>query len=234
MTFNPNDHMTKYKGKDYLPAYARIMWFRDQNPSGVILTELVNLDPPVIKATISNESGQIVATGHGMAIDNGKVIWTGRSVEKAETAAISRALAHAGFGTQFAEEDDTDYLADNPIDIAAPPRQNGATRPAPAPEATITSAVSEHGQIELVGAYSLTPAQLETNLDRVSWALVNKTVMTNPTIFEVKEPNHFDNLKKMYLKEHENDQDGLAVDLTVGAALQWFKEHREERNRATA
>jgi len=161
MTFNPNDHMTKYKGKDYLPAYARIMWFRDQNPSGVILTELVNLDPPVIKATISNESGQIVATGHAMAIDNGKVMWTGRAIEKAETAAISRALAHTGYGTQFAEDDDADYLADSPIEKAPPSRQNGVARPTPAPAATITSATPQTGQIELVDPYGLTGAQLD-------------------------------------------------------------------------
>lgn len=161
-----------------------------------------------------------------------------KALNKAATAAMKYWLMKTFLLTTGDEEQDTEFDGSIRGKTAPPSRQNGVARPAPAPApapaATITSATPQKGQIELVGDYGLTPAQLETNLDRVSWALVNKTVMTNPTIFEVKEPNHFDNLKEMYLKEHENDQDGLAVDLTVGAALQWFKEHREERNRATA
>lgn len=195
MTFDASPYLIKLQGKDYLPAYARIMWFREANPHGVISTELVNFDPPVFRATITNDAGQIVATGHGMAIDKGNSKWSGRAIEKAETAAISRALAHAGYGTQFVEDDDADYPADSPIQKPAPPpRQNGATRPAPAPAATITSIAPETSpntaQIELVGTYGLTPAQLDApaNSD-VLWPVV----YANLSAFRFEARNHAKN-----------------------------------------
>ncbi|NWF65610.1 MAG: hypothetical protein HXY38_15040 [Chloroflexi bacterium] len=154
-TFDPAPHLIKLQGKDYLPVYARIMWFRMANPDGVISTDLIQLDPAVVRATITTAAGQIVATGYGTAVDNRSAKWAGRAVEKAETAAIGRALAHAGYGTQFVEDDgDADYPADSPLDKT--------TRPAPAPViASPPSPPTKNGQIEMVGAYGLTDAQLD-------------------------------------------------------------------------
>jgi hypothetical protein len=41
---------------------------------------------------------------------------------KAETAAIGRALAHAGYGTQFTGEDEGDFLADSPVENGHKPQ----------------------------------------------------------------------------------------------------------------
>ncbi len=73
--------------------------------------------------------GALLATGHGSA-DAGerRVVWSGREFEKAETAAIGRALAHAGFGTQFTADDEGEHLADSPVERSAQP----ATKRAPA------------------------------------------------------------------------------------------------------
>lgn len=53
-------------------------------------------------------------------LPNGQVTITGN------TAAIGRALAHAGYGTQFAgnEIDDTDHLADSPVERKSPTNSN--------------------------------------------------------------------------------------------------------------
>lgn len=115
--FDPKSHMTNLKGKDYLEVKWRIVWFKDENPNGSIQTEIVNYQPLVARAVVFNNDGVLVATGHGSANLNGKsAVWAGREVEKAETAAIGRALAHAGYGTQFdPDSDEDDYLADSPI-----------------------------------------------------------------------------------------------------------------------
>jgi len=116
MAFNPKAHMMNMRGNDYLEVKWRIVWFRDEHPGGQILTEMVNLDPLVMKATVYDADGNPLASGFGSADSDGKrVVWSGREIEKAETAAIGRALAHAGFGTQFTGEVEGDHLADAPV-----------------------------------------------------------------------------------------------------------------------
>lgn len=127
--FKPQEHMTKLQGKDYLEVKWRLVWFREQHPTGAITTELIATDPSVIvRASVHAGDGVILATGYGTAPAAGKGTWTGRSVEKSETAAIGRALAHAGYGTQFDADDDTDNLADSPVEASRKP----APEPAPA------------------------------------------------------------------------------------------------------
>lgn len=116
MTFNPQEHLSMIGKKEYLEVRWRLVWFREAHPTGQILTDLVNVEPVVVKATIIDKSGAALATGYGSANDTGKAVWSGRGIEKAETAAIGRALAHAGFGTQFTEDDEGDHLADSPMD----------------------------------------------------------------------------------------------------------------------
>lgn len=112
--FDPTKYLINLKGKQYLQTAHRILWFRDLNATGQILTELISAEPIVMKATILDGEGHILATGYGSAQSGTKAVWSGREIEKAETAAIGRALAHAGFGTQFTEDDDSDHLADSP------------------------------------------------------------------------------------------------------------------------
>lgn len=99
MTFDPAKHLINIKGKSYLPVEARIAWFRATCPGYRLSTEIVALeaDRAVVRAVVADGDGAIVATAHGSAIDDQKATWAGQFVEKAETAAIGRALAHLGF-----------------------------------------------------------------------------------------------------------------------------------------
>jgi hypothetical protein len=122
-------HLVKLQGnKEYLPVAARIVAFREAHPAGVISTDLIATEPvAVVRASIHAADGVLLATGYGTSPMAGKGSYAGRGLEKAETAAIGRALAHAGFGTLYAldDDDDADHLADAPIE---PPRKE----PAPA------------------------------------------------------------------------------------------------------
>ena len=131
MTFNPQQHLIDLRGKQYLEVAWRLVWFRDAHPTGSIITTMLSTEPLVMRCEVVVD-GVVIATGHGSADSQGrKVVWSGREIEKAETASIGRALAAAGFGTQFSGEyDDADHPADSPR-----PPQNRQQRPQQAQEA---------------------------------------------------------------------------------------------------
>lgn len=102
------------KGKDYLQAAHRIQWFREEKPLWAIETECLSTTPEgtLFKATVSDENGRVIAIAHKTETLKGFP----DHLEKAETGAISRALALCGYGTQFAQElEEEDRLADSPL-----------------------------------------------------------------------------------------------------------------------
>jgi hypothetical protein len=128
--FKPEEHFRKLKGQNYLEIKWRVVWFREEHPSGWIKTELLAHDPQGGLAVFKAEAGYVdgdgravVATGHG---DETRTDF-GDFLTKAETKAIGRALALLGYGTQFAQELDEDLekggvsaAADSPVTAAAP------------------------------------------------------------------------------------------------------------------
>ena len=156
--FDPTQYLMDLSKKKYLEVGYRIQWINHDAPipeydSFDISTELLHIfeyeDPKtkrhvreaVFKATVTLfKAGQVIkrATAHGSESNvDFPAFW-----EKAETKAIGRALAEAGFGTQFAVADFDEgqkpspidgkmgpALSDSPVKTAAP----AAARPAPAP-----------------------------------------------------------------------------------------------------
>lgn len=129
MATKTNSQLMDIKGKAYLKVPGRVQMFRDDHPLGVITTELVHLEPRVIvRASILSADGTLIASGYGTApmIGKGESTWREKEIEKAETAAVGRALGFAGYGTLAAfADDDKDNLADSPVE---PPAANGWTR----------------------------------------------------------------------------------------------------------
>jgi hypothetical protein len=133
--FNPNEHLRtltrRKKIKDatgehwisenhvYLDVKWRLTWFRQAYPEGFIET---------VEVEVNDKSARIEATAYDKdPALGGKKLGMGRRlvyacdfhdyIEKAETQAIGRALAVAGFGTQFCEEfDEEDTFADSPVE----------------------------------------------------------------------------------------------------------------------
>lgn len=117
MAFNPTEHFIKIGKKDYLPVPFRIVWFRDVYKKGIIDTDYHGISEGImiLRTHIYDEERNLLATGMATVRSDNKANWSGREIEKAETAAIGRALAHAGFGTQFTGDDEGEYLADSPV-----------------------------------------------------------------------------------------------------------------------
>ena len=138
MPFNPNDHMMKLKGKDYLQVAWRLVWFREDHPDFGINAEALTIteDHAIFKATITNADGAQVSSGHGSESKRD----FGDFIEKAETKAIGRALAMLGYGTQFAadELDEGARIVDSPINrapIKPEPTPADAVKPGDLPKA---------------------------------------------------------------------------------------------------
>ena len=113
MSFDPQKYLIDLRGKDYLMVRWRVVWFRDEHPTGNIRTELVSTDPVVMRAIVFDGEGRELASGFGTPKMQG--VAKLRPFEGAETAAIGRALALAGYGTQLTGEDEGEHLADAPV-----------------------------------------------------------------------------------------------------------------------
>ena len=118
MAFDPNQHMMKLNGKDYLQVMWRLVWFREDHPDWCIEPTPLEYDAEhaIFKATIYDETGAAKVTGHGSESKRD----FGDFFEKAETKAVGRALAMLGYGTQFTatELDEGERIVDSPVDRA--------------------------------------------------------------------------------------------------------------------
>lgn len=88
------------KGKDYIPVNERIKAFRYIYPRGQIITEIIGLENGVctMKASVYDNEGRLLATGHGQEKENSTFINKTSYIENCETSCVGRALGNAGIG----------------------------------------------------------------------------------------------------------------------------------------
>ena len=138
--FNPLDYarqITDANGNTslYLDVQYRKMWFRLANPNGKIVKKICNFDGnlAVVEAKVyldKNDSEEnFVSNAFAQRFaDPSNMDYGSRYLESAETAAVGRALADAGYGLQFCAEPDM-LLADSPQtfpQMPSPPTINNA------------------------------------------------------------------------------------------------------------
>ena len=134
------------KGKDYLQVAHRLVWFREDHPNWSIGTHIMETNErfTIAQVVIKNESGFLISMAHKKeTIEDFK-----DHLEKSETAALGRALAMAGYGTQFAQELEEDHRI---VDAPLPPRSYSpsvAPKPSAPPQTSIKEVL---GHIEAVG-----------------------------------------------------------------------------------
>lgn len=136
--FDPKPHIRKviYTNKrtgekttvEILDTGPRLAWFRSEHPideGWQIITECLALDDSGAhyQAKVINPEGKIISTGHRLVFKAD----FGNFNEKAETQAIGRALAAAGYGTLQAVEpedgeEEPSQLPDTPVPSRRVPR----------------------------------------------------------------------------------------------------------------
>lgn len=103
-----NQGVIDIHGKQYKTVALRVNEFREAFPDWSILTELVSNDSAVVmKASILNPDGRVIATGYAEEIRGSTNINKTSSVENCETSAIGRSLAAFGLaGEEYASADE--------------------------------------------------------------------------------------------------------------------------------
>lgn len=88
------------KGKNYAEVPQRIKAFRSVCPMGSITTEMLSNAEGicVFKATICDESGNVLGTGTAYEKESSSFINKTSYIENCETSAVGRALGMCGFG----------------------------------------------------------------------------------------------------------------------------------------
>ena len=112
---------TNIRGKQYVEVNERIKFFRqeEQYKNWTIATDFPVLDSEncVCKATVCDQSGRIISTGHAHEEKASSNINKTSYVENCETSAIGRALAMLGIGI------DTSIASANEVEDAIAKQQ---------------------------------------------------------------------------------------------------------------
>lgn len=88
------------KGKNYVMVNKRVEAFRDMCPDGAITTDIITNAGGVVvmKATVMDETGKILATGLSYEKEGNSTINKTSYIENCETSAVGRALGFLGIG----------------------------------------------------------------------------------------------------------------------------------------
>jgi len=120
---NKDTGIVNIHGRDYQTVAYRVGKFREEHKDWSLLTEIVTRTDEcvVMKATIMDPSGRVLATGHSEEYRaDGKINATS-ALENSETSAIGRALAGLGLGgTEFASADEVAHAMTNKASAITP------------------------------------------------------------------------------------------------------------------
>jgi len=100
-----NTGIVNIRGKEYQTVALRVQKFREAHPDWELSTEIIKADDVVVimQARIYTDLGKCISTGHAEEFRGANQINSTSALENAETSAIGRALAAAGWGgTEFA------------------------------------------------------------------------------------------------------------------------------------
>jgi hypothetical protein len=164
------------KGKEYLMVAHRLVWLEEEVESYNINTEMVQLTDThaVVKTTLTtfDKDGRVArsvtATKKETKADFPDFI------EKAETGSLGRALAMAGFGTQFSTQDldEGNRLADAPLE--APKQHKNTSVLAPVsttltPAATATAPLEANSAVKKVSSFRKPPVKKAEVAEEPAW-----------------------------------------------------------------
>ena len=97
------------RGKEYRTVGERVPLFREEHPDFGVVTEILEANDAlvVMKASIIDRDGFVLATGHAEEVRESSNINRTSAMENAETSSIGRALASYGIGgSEYASADE--------------------------------------------------------------------------------------------------------------------------------
>lgn len=164
---------TPIKGKQYAEVNGRITAFRKLFPNGTISTEIVNIENGVviIKATVMNEEGAILGTGHAYEKEGSSNINKTSYIENAETSAVGRALGMVGIGIG------TSVASYEEVANAIEQQAKSEAKPEPKKEPKVLTDEDKIARklfLELCEQYNLKPAEVA-----VKYKLSNDSTATD-------------------------------------------------------
>lgn len=119
-SFDPSKYLMGLKGKKYLEVKWRVVWLNEAQPRFRHTVELLHFDDriAIARATVALVDGNGITIREAQELGSQTRAGFDDYVEKASTAALGRALAILGYGTQFASELDEGApgnIADSPV-----------------------------------------------------------------------------------------------------------------------
>lgn len=104
-----NTGIVDIRGKQYKTVALRVAEFRANHMEFSLVTDIIHrdLDCVVVRATILDPSGRVIATGHAEEFRSSSSINKTSALENCESSAIGRCLAAFGLGgSEFASADE--------------------------------------------------------------------------------------------------------------------------------
>lgn len=181
-------------GKYYLDVAFRKMWFRLKYPEGKIVKKLLKLTEHVaiVEARVylnrNDAEDNFISNALAQKYQTADEQFGNKFVELAETAAVGRALADAGFGLQFADkEGDMDMeVTDAPIDAGIFTGDYNAVYEGDCVEEVVGNVRSMEGETEMIPgqfgieSYIPIPDQVTKLNTQPARRQVPETVHVNP------------------------------------------------------
>lgn len=136
---------TNIKGKEYVQVNERIKYFRTSPDfkGWSLVSEIVSMSDNecVIKATIFNSDGVVVATGHAHEDKGSSMINRTSFIENCETSAWGRALGNMGVGI------DTSIASSEEVEMAIAKQEAIKPQAEPTKQAPVTQEPKQEAKI---------------------------------------------------------------------------------------
>ena len=148
----------------YLDVKYRKLWFRLVHPAGKVISSIVNLTETmaIVEARVYLDKGDsgdnYIANSFSQKFRSQDPQFGDKFLELAETAAVGRALADAGFGLQFADvgegNDPAQVDAGIPVSSTGNQTQNQMSNPMPNPQQSqLQDAAFRQSQNQMMGQF---------------------------------------------------------------------------------